>query len=90
MPEDLIQESRRLWGYAFVGFEMVAPILAGIWVDRHWDCSPWGVGIGAVAGLIGGIGHLSMIAAQQNRIKAEAKKARPRREDSEPPPEELF
>jgi F0F1-type ATP synthase assembly protein I len=78
MPENTPQEVNRLWGLAFVGFEMVAPILLGIWVDGHWNCSPWGVAVGAVVGLVGGIGHLAMAAAHQERINKAAQKTPPR------------
>ncbi len=38
---------------AVVGFTLV-----GLWIDRSYDCGPWGVLIGAVLGLIGGMYNL--------------------------------
>lgn len=32
-------------GFAFVGY----------WVDRHYETAPWGLVIGAVLGIIGGL-----------------------------------
>jgi F0F1-type ATP synthase assembly protein I len=48
--------------FSGVGIEFVAAIagfaLVGYWVDRHWDTKPWGLVIGAVLGLIGGMYNL--------------------------------
>jgi F0F1-type ATP synthase assembly protein I len=45
--------------YSGIGIEFVAAIagfaLLGYWVDRRWNISPWGLVIGAVLGLIGGM-----------------------------------
>ncbi len=38
---------------AVVGFSLV-----GLWVDRHWKTGPWGLVIGAVLGLVGGMYNL--------------------------------
>lgn len=70
MKENTPKEIGRLYGLAFVGLEMVAPIVLGVWVDRHWNCSPWGVGVGAVVGLVGGIAHLAMIGRHQERMNS--------------------
>lgn len=37
---------------------MVGFTLVGLWVDRSYDCRPWGVLIGAVLGLVGGTYNL--------------------------------
>jgi len=48
--------------FSGIGIEFVAAIagfaLLGYWVDRHWDISPWGLVIGAVLGLTGGMYNL--------------------------------
>ena len=45
--------------FSGIGIEFVAAIagfaLVGYWVDRHWDTKPWGLVIGAVLGLLGGM-----------------------------------
>lgn len=47
---------------AQVGLEMVAPIGIGLLLDYQFGWSPWGVVIGAVIGLVGGIAHLVALA----------------------------
>jgi hypothetical protein len=49
------------WALAQVGFEMVLPIGGGIVVDHYLGCPPWGVVIGAVVGLAGGLFHLVVL-----------------------------
>jgi F0F1-type ATP synthase assembly protein I len=44
-----------------IGLEMVAPIGAGILLDYWRGWGPWGAIIGAVLGLVGGMGHLISI-----------------------------
>lgn len=44
-----------------VGLEMVAPIGAGLLLDYWRGWGPWGAVIGAVLGLVGGMGHLVSI-----------------------------
>ena len=45
-----------------IGVEFAAAVagltLVGYWVGRHWNCNPWGVLIGAMLGLIGGMYNL--------------------------------
>ncbi|MGB2986148.1 MAG: AtpZ/AtpI family protein [Phycisphaerae bacterium] len=45
-----------------IGFELVAVVvgftLVGYWIDRHYDSKPWGVLIGAMLGLVGGMYNL--------------------------------
>jgi F0F1-type ATP synthase assembly protein I len=64
-------EIRRLFALALVGVEMVAPILVGLYLDRTFGWAPWGVAVGAVLGLVGGIYHLIV---QANRIDRERSK----------------
>lgn len=49
-----------------VGLEMVAPVVLGLFLDSHFDWSPWGVIGGAVFGLVGGIMHLVAILNRLN------------------------
>ena len=48
--------------HAGLGIEFAAAVagfaLVGYWIDRHYDCGPWGVLIGAALGLIGGMYNL--------------------------------
>jgi F0F1-type ATP synthase assembly protein I len=46
---------------AQVGMEMVAPLGIGLALDFYLHWSPWGVVVGAVLGLIAGVGHLVAI-----------------------------
>jgi len=58
MPEEAKSASRlaRLSG---IGIELVAAVVGfmflGYWWDRHFATRPWGVLIGAVLGLVGGL-----------------------------------
>jgi len=44
---------------AGMGFELLAAVagfaFVGYWVDRHYETAPWGLVIGAVLGIIGGL-----------------------------------
>lgn len=48
--------------YAGAGFELAGAVgalcLLGYWVDRKFDTSPWGILIGAVVGIVGGLYNL--------------------------------
>jgi F0F1-type ATP synthase assembly protein I len=53
-------EDRPSWlRFSGIGIEFAAAVagftLVGWWVDRHWNCGPWGLLIGAVLGLAGGM-----------------------------------
>jgi F0F1-type ATP synthase assembly protein I len=75
MPEDPV-DSKRV-GYYFalaqVGFEMVAPIALGYWLDRRFGWSPWGAACGAVVGLVGGLFHLVWLARKAEQEEAKRK-----------------
>jgi len=47
--------------------EMVGPILLGIWLDDRYGWAPWGLAVGAVIGVGGGIGHLFLMARRMSR-----------------------
>ncbi len=46
---------------AQVGMEMVAPLGIGLALDFYLHWSPWGVVVGAILGLVAGVGHLVAI-----------------------------
>ena len=51
---------RRSWiRYSTLGIEFVAAVagfaLVGFWIDRHYETKPWGLLIGAVLGIVGGM-----------------------------------
>ena len=63
------KESRELGRYLAlgqVGLEMVAPIALGLAADRYFGCGPWGLIVGAVLGLGGGLVHLVHQANKMN------------------------
>ena len=46
---------------AQTGLEMVAPVAIGAYLDGRFGWSPWGAGIGAVVGFVGGLTHMLML-----------------------------
>jgi len=48
--------------FSGIGVEFAAAVagfsVVGWWVDRHWNTKPWGLVIGAVLGLTGGMYNL--------------------------------
>lgn len=64
---------------AQVGLEMVAPAGLGVVLDHYLNWSPWGVIVGAIFGLIAGLGHLI---ALSNRRKKNADSSSLERKDS--------
>jgi F0F1-type ATP synthase assembly protein I len=55
-------ELGRYLAMAQVGLEMVVPIVIGTVVDERLGWAPWGVTVGAVVGLGGGLYHLVHLA----------------------------
>jgi F0F1-type ATP synthase assembly protein I len=55
-------ETGKLFALAQVGMEMAAPIVVGLIVDQNWNTTPWGVAVGAILGLVGGLWHLVVLA----------------------------
>jgi F0F1-type ATP synthase assembly protein I len=47
------------WKLAGLGLELAAAVtgscLLGYWIDRKFDCSPWGLLICAAVGIVGGM-----------------------------------
>lgn len=74
MPEEPRQGSTESKGWvrlSSIGFELAAAVagftLAGYWWDLHYGTSPWGILIGVVLGLVGGMYNLirqSLIASR--------------------------
>jgi F0F1-type ATP synthase assembly protein I len=60
-------EINRYLALAQVGMEMAGPIGIGFAVDYFFNCSPWGIIVGAVLGLVGGIAHLVQLSNRQDR-----------------------
>lgn len=58
-----------------IGFELVGAVagftLVGYWVDRHFGSAPWGVLIGAILGLVGGMYNLIREALVASREASE-------------------
>jgi hypothetical protein len=68
MPDDL-HEQRQLGRYLAMGqagLEMVVPIALGFYLDSRFGWSPWGVIVGAVLGISGGLYHLVRMADRAN------------------------
>lgn len=46
-------------GLAGIGLELTAAVigglLLGLWIDRHYDTSPWAAVIGGTVGIVGGL-----------------------------------
>jgi F0F1-type ATP synthase assembly protein I len=58
------KEMGRYLALAQVGLEMVVPAGVGVALDYSFGWAPWGVIVGAVLGLIGGMAHLIHLAGQ--------------------------
>ena len=43
------------------GLEMVVPVAIGAALDSRFGWSPWGAGIGAVVGFVGGLAHMLIL-----------------------------
>jgi F0F1-type ATP synthase assembly protein I len=61
------KEFGRLMAMAQVGLEMVFVILIGLAIDHWTGTRPWGVILGAMIGLAGGLAHLIMLSKQPPR-----------------------
>lgn len=72
--------------YSGVGIEFAAAViglsLAGLWIDRHYGCKPWGLLIGAGLGIVGGTYNLireSMAAFKQLERSERDEEPRPKK-----------
>ncbi len=52
-----------------VGLEMVLPGVAGKWLDERWGTSPLLTLGGFVLGMVGGVWHLLLMTAAENKNK---------------------
>ena len=61
---------------AGLGFELVAAIVGlafvGYWIDRHYATQPWGVVIGSVLGIIGGLYNFIRSATRAVELDSES------------------
>ncbi len=46
---------------AQTGLEMVVPVALGVVADNYFGWSPWGAGVGAVVGFVGGLTHMLIL-----------------------------
>lgn len=60
------QKMARYLALSQVGLEMVAPIILGLVLDHYLGWSPWGVVVGAVLGLTGGLVHLVQLTSTKD------------------------
>jgi F0F1-type ATP synthase assembly protein I len=61
------KEFGRLISMAQVGLEMVFVIVIGLVIDHYAGTEPWGLILGAVIGLVGGLAHLIVLSKQPPR-----------------------
>ena len=52
------KELARYMALSQIGLEMVVPVVVGLLLDRYLGWTPWGLIVGAVLGLGGGLAHL--------------------------------
>lgn len=68
--------SRPPMALAGLGFELLAAIVGfafvGYWIDRHYETAPWGLVIGAVLGIIGGLYNFIKAATRATRDEADS------------------
>jgi F0F1-type ATP synthase assembly protein I len=57
-------EIGRYAAFAQVGFEMVAPVALGVWLDLRYDLLPWLTAVGALLGFGGGLLHIFVLLKQ--------------------------
>ena len=73
-----------------LGIELAAAVagftLAGWWWDRHFGTAPWGLGIGLVLGMVGGMYNLirQALAAARNVSSGNRTTKRNTKRDDEP------
>jgi ATP synthase protein I len=75
-------KDKRLPGWiqhAGIGLELAGAVagfaLVGYWIDRHFGSKPWGLVVGLVLGMVGGLYNLvreSLAATREARVEDEA------------------
>ncbi len=80
--------------YAGAGIELAAAVgalcLAGYWVDRKFETSPWGILAGAMTGIVGGLYNLirpalrAALRPDDNKKSADSKAPDQRADDEQP------
>ena len=57
-----------LWKYLGLGTQLTATVVlfvgAGWWIDAHFGCSPWGILVGGVLGIVAGLYQFLKAAVQ--------------------------
>jgi len=75
-PKSTVWMSQGTWRLATVGMELAAAVgggcLLGYWVDREFGTDPWGLVIGAVLGIVGGLYNLVRKAVRESLRISEA------------------
>ena len=61
---------------ANIAASMIVPVVIGIYVDKHWNISPWGVIIGALLGFGGMISIVIKLAAKTGKTEYTDRKKR--------------
>ncbi|MEX0681335.1 MAG: AtpZ/AtpI family protein [Balneolales bacterium] len=60
-----------------IAASMIIPVVIGIYVDKYWNLSPWGVVIGALLGFGGMISIVIKLAAQTGESEYTKRKKPP-------------
>lgn len=86
MPDGRDPSSKWL-RYSSLGIELGAavavPTLIGVWVDRRWDCEPWGFLVGFCLGMTGGLYHFIRASMQALRQAGEDDRLEHDRQDGQ-------
>lgn len=61
------QQMRRMMGLAQIGFEMVAPVVVGVLLDRWQDWTPWATIVGVILGF--GLGFVRLWRIAQGGVR---------------------
>jgi F0F1-type ATP synthase assembly protein I len=67
-----------------IAASMIVPVVIGIYVDKRWNLSPWGVIIGALLGFGSLISIVIKLAANTGKIEYRDKYKKGSGSDSEP------
>ena len=66
-----------------VGLELAGAVaglaLVGYWIDRHYGTDPWGLVVGVILGLVGGLYNFVRNAKRYEAQAREREQERPRR-----------